>query len=412
MKTRTVFIFAYYSYLDPVFQSAVLPYFVNFPERDKYRFILLNFEQPAHRMTDEERARIRTDLAAENIHWYNSVWRSGRFKMIKKLIDLSVGLLISSYLIIRYRPAVIYSEAFPGAIISHFLSRIYRIPHVVHTFEPHADYMVEAGVWNDQSWEVKLLRSMEARVARGASAIMTATQAMIDRIAGWGVDKTKIHRVPSCVDGGFFAPDAVARKQVREKLGVSDDQIVLGYLGKFDGYYWKHELFEFFAVCHRLYPGRFRFLIMTPEDIDEVRGYSDSFAIDPADLDVVCLNRDQVPGHLNACDIGLSAVRNYPSKRFCSPIKNGEYWACGLPILTLRGVSDDFEFAEQEEIGIVIDEVNEVEVQRAAEQILDWFDSGKLPLISQSAREFALRDRSVQKYQELFATVFESFSKT
>jgi glycosyltransferase involved in cell wall biosynthesis len=44
-----------------------------------------------------------------------------------------------------------------------------------------------------------------------------------------------------------------------------------------------------------------------------------------------------------------------PTKRFCTSIKDGEYWAMGLPIVISPNISDDSDIIEQEEIGIVMD---------------------------------------------------------
>lgn len=87
----TVFILAYYSFRDPVFQSAVLPYFLNFPHRRGYEFVLLTFERAEYGTGPQERGRIREFLAGHEIRWFNVNWHSGRFKPIKKLYDFVAG---------------------------------------------------------------------------------------------------------------------------------------------------------------------------------------------------------------------------------------------------------------------------------------------------------------------------------
>src|SRR5690606_16912262 len=59
-------------------------------------------------------------------------------------------------------------------------------------------------------------------------------------------------------------------------------------------------------------------------------------------------------------DIGFCGVRPIRSQRFSSPIKNGEYLACGLPIIIPKGVSDDYLIVELEKIGLVFIEIEQI----------------------------------------------------
>ena len=34
-------------------------------------------------------------------------------------------------------------------------------------------------------------------------------------------------------------------------------------------------------------------------------------------------------------------VKPVPTKRYCTPVKDGEYWALGLPVIITEGISDD-----------------------------------------------------------------------
>ena len=88
---KSILIFAYYGFKDPVFQSAVLPYFLNFPGKERYRFILLTFEHEKFALTPSEKEQITKELASNNIEWVQNKWRSGRFKPFKKLYDLTTG---------------------------------------------------------------------------------------------------------------------------------------------------------------------------------------------------------------------------------------------------------------------------------------------------------------------------------
>ena len=406
MKRKVIFIFAYYSYKDPVFQSAVLPYFIMFPEKEKFIFVLLTFEQRKYRTNQDERTAIAAHLKQNNIVWYNVNWHSGRFKVIKKVYDFIVAITLSAWIIYKHKVDIIYSEAFPGAIISHILSRVFSKPHIVHTFEPHTDYMVEGGVWANTSWESRLLLRFERKVAKKASVIMTATGAMIERLRNEGV-KANIIRVPSCVDLQHFKFMPHARSHLRKSLGIDEGECVIIYIGKMGGMYWEEEIFKFFAVCLSV-SSTFRFLFYTPDDPEKVQQLASKYAIPNDKLSYGFLSRDEVPQYLSAADFGLVPVRQYSSKRFCSPIKDGEYWACGLPIIIPSGVSDDYIFAREKNIGLVLDEIKDTSFEKVAVDILRiWKDTPALSVMRNDCREFVEKDRSIAFYQEFYKDVFD-----
>lgn len=405
---KTIFIFAYYSYKDPIFQSAVLPYFQNFSDKNDFRFVLLTFEQKRYETPKEEKITIKSQLKDQNIIWHHTKWHSGKFKILKKGYDFFHGFLLSIFLIIRYNAKIVYSEGFPGAIFGHYLALATFKHHVIHTFEPHADYMVEAGVWTQKSWEAKLLYALQDKVAKGASVIMTATEAMKLQLEGLVSKKTKVLRVPSCVDLDHFQFSQASRDQLRNTLSLASSDIVLVYIGKFGGMYMEDELFDFFEMCEKA-SDQFRYWIFTPDDREKVHAHFIKTDISSSKYLVKKLTREEIPGYLSAADFGLVPVRQFPAKRYCSPIKDGEYWACGLPIIIPEGISDDYIFANSEEIGIVYSNTSLESYQKLVIDILKWKKFKDVELVREKCRNFAEQDRSVKSYRLLYHDVFSNF---
>ena len=340
--------FAYYSLLDPVFQSAVLTYFRKISHDSRLRIILLTFEDDRFSITPKAKATWLDKLKEEEIVWKHLKWHSGKLKLVKKAYDLICSLFYGTALIHRYHVHSIYSEGFPGAILGHILAKLNRCRHIVHTYEPHADYMLEGGTWSKQSWEFRLLKSWEKIVGRSADALITATQGYKEEAKSWCGSADKIHVIPSLIDTTQFYRDEKARRQIREQYGVHDHEIVLVYLGKFGGMYMDEELFSFFAQCEKVTNYSFRYWIFTATSEHEVEDRFRTVEIPTEKVRIVRLEHHEVSRNLSACDVGMVAVRPFPSKRYCSPIKTGEYWACGLPILIPKGVSDDYYMVEHE----------------------------------------------------------------
>ena len=407
MPRKTIFIFAYYSFKDPVFQSAVLPYFTGLTDQGSFRFVLLTFEQHKYRTLPLEKQQIRNELRHHHIIWFNTNWHSGFLKPLKKVFDFLWGMLLSLFLIIRHRATAIYSEGFPGAIFGFCLSIITRRPHIVHTFEPHTDYMVEAGVWKKNSWEAVLLRYFEKQVAKQASHIMTATDAMIDKLKKQGI-KTQLYRVPSCVDTSVFKFSENARVNIRKQLGIADQEKVIVYLGKFGGMYFDKEIIEFFSIVASESEYSFKFIILTTDDHKQIYKWLQEYGIETNGVYVGAVSKDKVPRYLSASDFGFVPVRQYPGKRFCSPIKDGEYWACGLPIIIYEGISDDYLLTQENQLGIVVKNTSAESCKKATKEIDRWIADNDVSAVRKRTRDFVGKDRSVKKFQVLYTRIFNT----
>lgn len=408
MNQKSVLVFAYYSFLDPVFQSAVLPYFIGFPQKEQYHFVLLTFEQAAFAMPDSQKQKVRAELAAQNITWIDRTWHSGGFKIIKKIYDLCMGTWQAVRLVQQHRACAVYSEGFPGAVIAHYIARVTRKPHIVHTFEPHADYMVECGMWKATSWEAVALKRFTWVVARGAYALLTATQAMVDT---WKAQtKARFYRVPSCVDLEHFRFCADARIRIRQQYQVEPNEIVVVYLGKLGHMYVAEELFVLFRTFQNLeHAGlTFRFMVLTQKEASQLQALLKASGIDPNRFIVAALERADVPAYLSAADIAFCGIRPIPSRRFSSPIKNGEYWACGLPVIIPRGISDDYLLAEHHGIGWDLPSLKDEDMVLLLPRLLEEWKQTGANVYRQRARAFVDQDRNVKQYQLLYHDLFSN----
>lgn len=389
----TIFVFAYYSYKDPVFQSAVLAY-LQVLKSPHLRFIILTWEQGQFRIDKTEKRQLREALLESNIVWHNTTWHSGRFKLLKKAFDLVKGVVLSGFLIAKYRAKTIYSEGFPGAIIGHYLSILTRTPHVIHTFEPHADYMMESGVWRKNSWEYKLLTLLEMRIAKRAERIITATRAYKEVLKS-RLGRDNIAVVPSCVDTNHYKFDIRKRDEIRQDLGIHDNQIVVVYLGKVGGMYMDDEIFQFFNYCLRLKNDNFFFFLFTNEELARITCDLNRFEIPLTKVLVKHLAKPEVPAYLSAADIGFCGIRPTPSRRYSSPIKNGEYWACGLPVLVPHGISDDYVLADEYGIGFSFKEI--VDIKFSVLESLKHKDRGFIQSQCYPLRSLAYHKETIGK---------------
>jgi hypothetical protein len=83
-----------------------------------------------------------------------------------------------------------------------------------------------------------------------------------------------------------------------------------------------------------------------------------------------------MPGHLSAADVGLSFILPAPSKRACSPVKNGEYLACGLPVVTTAGIGDYSELVSGQRVGVVVNALDAGTIEGSAGNLRELMREG------------------------------------
>jgi len=206
--------------------------------------------------------------------------------------------------------------------------------------------------------------------------------------------------VPSCVDLNLFHFDSKKRKAYRNKWKIEDNTILFVYLGKLGGMYWDRELFDVFENLKKHLDRTSKLLIISREDLKPYKNFMNQ------DIISISAMKTEVPGLLSAADIAICGIKNIPSRRFSSPIKNGEYWACGLPIIIPEGISDDYLCAKENDIGFVIYSTNEQGLDKCAQKIQTYLSKNSWGKCKKSCRAFVVKDRSIQTYQLLFIECF------
>lgn len=226
------------------------------------------------------------------------------------------------------------------------------VPYLVESFEPHAEYAVEAGAWRRRGAKASFLRLVEQRQLRTATGIMPVTHGYADQLRADGVAPSKLRVVPCGVPLEAFAYSDTVRRSMRERLGLGTSLVGI-YVGKFGGLYYEQESFEVFRDCFDLLP-EFRLIVLSPHADQGIRARMEALGIDLRRVVLASVPHDEVPAYLSAADFALALYAPSPSKRALSPIKVGEYWASGLPVLMTEGVGDESSFMEQEHGGALL----------------------------------------------------------
>ena len=135
--------------------------------------------------------------------------------------------------------------------------------------------------------------------------------------------------------------------------------------------------------------------------------------IGPENFSVLSIASSAVPSYLAAADAGLAFIKRCVSKIASSPTKNGEYLACGLPLIINAGVGDSDSLINDWKAGVLIENFTEEEYAEAARSIEEMVAQ---PEVRQSARSvaeqlFDLNKIGTQRYAALYEKVLDAVHK-
>jgi glycosyltransferase involved in cell wall biosynthesis len=263
------------------------------------------------------------------------------------LYDIAAGGLVATGLARRSRATVVHGRASVSSAMAAVAAKLAGTRLFVDADGPLSQEYVDAGVWKEGSLGHRLTAWGERRAMELADVVAVLTGHREREVAPW-LSETPVYILPCAVDLNRFQPVTEKRQALRDALGLRGTVFV--YAGKPGGWYDTEEMVAFVATAKEVFDP-LTLLVLTGED-------PAAFAVLCERAEVPFVSRAvpsaEMPAYLSSADVGLCFLRPFPSKLSCSPIKLGEYLACGLPVVSTSGCGDYDELIRTESIGTVV----------------------------------------------------------
>jgi hypothetical protein len=134
----------------------------------------------------------------------------------------------------------------PAGALAYLTWKIIKIPFFVESFEPHAEYMLESGVW--KKWSLKYLfqKKWESKIKKHASGLITVSNNYKNRLVSEGISDIPVEMAACSVNQEDFKFNQQARIRIREKYNISENTMTGIYVGKFGDIYYEAEAYKLF----------------------------------------------------------------------------------------------------------------------------------------------------------------------
>lgn len=397
-QPRNILVITYWSFDDALVQAYTLPYLRLIRE-------VLPQGSTIHLVTLEKRAApgVREVEPGLLVHAFRYVPFGVRaFGMIADVL-WSCLKLIRGHAI-----DTIHAWCTPAGMLGHILSLLTGRPLIIDSYEPHAEAMVENGTWSRRGLAFRLLFWSERAQSRRARVLIAAAEGMKDYAAmKYGVVNGPIHVKPACVDLERFSFSDRKDPVLLKELGL-EGKLVGVYAGKFGGIYLDQEVFALIRVARERWGERFHVLLLTSHTPAELSAYMDREGLPQEMFTVRFVPHAEVPRYMGLGDLAITPVRSVPTKRYCTPIKDGEYWALGLPVIITPDISDDSRIIAERGIGAVLtgldDEHYKVALTRIDHLLQEHDRRALYDRIRPVAEEFRNYDRAKAIYQSIYGS--------
>ena len=367
-SSGNILVLTQWSFKDALVQTYTLPYvdIIRKIVSEENKILLVTAEQQRIALTQEEINIINSDWDKKNMALLAQPYQNFGFKKIMA----SAGNLFRLLKIIRNEKIkTIHAFCTPAGSIAYILSKLSGAELVIDSYEPHAESMVETGTWKKSGWAFRILFTLEKKLTASAKYIIATTSGMKNYAkTKYSIERNDFFIKPACINFHQFYP----RKKNSEyeyQLELQN-KLVLVYAGKLGGTYLKDEVFDFVKTCFNYWGDKFRFLMLSNEKDEEIERQILRTGIPYGIVIKKFVFHHDIPDYMSLGDFAINPQAPVPSKRFGTPIKNGEYWAMGLPVVISPDISDDSDIIIENRIGVVIN-LSEIKNHNAAVQQMD-----------------------------------------
>jgi hypothetical protein len=406
MKRKKLGIFLYNRLFDPVIQSNFWLYIQDLLEKDTsttWEIYLITFENAALPLTDEQQKRVAY-WQSKGVVWMAQQWHPG-IGLLSKAKDVWQGFVTVFKLRLKgcYHFVSLASVAGSYLYLYHLLL---RFKFYLYQYEPHSEYAIDNRMWKPDSLQYKIAHYLERKSAEAATVISSGTRFMQSRLLDdWKV-KAHFFKIPSVANDQKFLFNANDRIEVRQQLGIAEAARLLFYPGKFGDLYYREEMALMYKWLRELNPS-LHLLIVTPHTDQEVIDLFNTASVDQRHYTIAHSDYAGIHRYYSAADFAIISVPPGPSKQFISNIKVGEYLCAGLPYLITKGVSEDYLFANERQVGVVVNDFTEADVKTAYPYIAEFLTMDKAVLRAR-CRQAGIEYRGFDRLNSIFKQALTS----
>lgn len=408
---KKILFISYDGMTDVLGQSQVIPYLAALTKLG-YAFTILSCEKPA--LLAKNRYYVEKLLEGLPIKWHPIIYHK-RPPVISSVYDVYALKRTARKLHASEKFEMVHTRPGIPSLIGLWMKKKFGVPFLNDIREFYADSRVEGGMWNKKKIHYRIIYNYftkkEKEAVENSDGIVCLTYAAKNIIEKWPQFNKMLPMevIPCSVDMKLFDPaniDPESKSNLKNKLGIDDQDLVISYLGSIGGWYLTNEMMEFFKLLSRKIPAA-KLLFISPHQHEAIFQAATKSGISKDKIIVTNARRHEVPLLLSMSKFSLFFIKSCYSKKSSSPTKHGEIMAMGIPVITNNGVGDVAEIIEKYQSGFVVQDYSEASFLSVISSIANGvsFDS---TAIRHGAKEYYDLQNAVLKYAAIYDSILKA----
>jgi len=391
---------------DPLGQSQIIPYLSGLADAG-YKITILSCEKKEPFTQNQE--TIDKTLKKHGISW-QYISYTKRPPILATIWDLYKLKKTANKLHKEKTFMVVHCRSYIASLIGLWLKTKFDIKFIFDMRGFYADERVDGKIWNTNNFlfnkVYRYFKKKEMEFLSFADYTISLTQNAKDIIHTWKQipkQPIPIEVIPCCADLSQFSEENVDINEVaelKESLGISDDDFIISYLGSIGTWYMLPEMLDFFKQLLSIKP-KAKFLFITQEPVELIIDLAQQKEISSDRIIIQKANRSEVPSLVSLSQVNLFFILPVFSKKASSPTKMGEVMGMGIPIICNSGVGDVDEIIYESKCGALVKNFNNGDYQKAINKLDDLLLIPRKNIISAAKKHYSL-EAGVVKYKNIY----------
>lgn len=402
MRSKVLYI-SYDGMTDPLGQSQVLPYLIGL-SKEGFSFHLISFEKEER--FEKNKKHIQSICDAAGIVWHPLSYTK-KPPLFSTIYDVQRMKGLAHRLHKEFNFKIVHCRSYISALVGLGMKKRFGTKFLFDMRGFWADERIDGNIWSLSNPVFKTVytyfKKKEIQFFSQADHVISLTHNGKNEIESWkefALKKPPIEVIPCCVDLELFDPQKITTSDqngLRNKIGLSPNDYLLGYVGSIGTWYMLPEMLDCFKVLKEQKPHA-KFLFVTGEQPDSILSKAIEKGIPENSILVTSCLHKEVPLFISLFNSSIFFIRPTYSKKASSPTKQGEIMAMGIPLICNAGVGDTDLIVEKYHSGIVLKDLNETTF-RSNLHIEDNFDRDQTML---GAKEFYGLEVGVKRYLKVY----------
>jgi len=412
---------------DPLGQSQILPYLTGLSQRG-HAITIVSFEKerPFSRL-ENQILRFCSDV---KLDWHPLPYTK-KPPVISTLRDLKKLEAEVRHLHRQTHFDLLHCRSYLTSLVALKLKKELGLPFIFDMRGFYADERVDGKIWNLSNPLYRKIydyfKLKERDFLNQADAIVSLTQEGKKEIENWYVekeeygggsdvynydraqrtlDKTWVIPCVSDLDHFDFRRISVNKQHWLSAVhGIDTDFEYLGYVGSLGTWYMGKEMLLLYKTLLQRNP-RLRFLILSHDDLTDLRNEAAEMGIPQSYLVQVAAMRKEVPALMSLMSASVFFILPAYSKKASSPTKQGELMAMGVPIICNAGVGDSGDIVRKYQCGVVVEDFSKESFSKVADQ---WEELTAIPksAIRRGAEEYFSLEKGIDAYDRIYQNILQ-----